>query len=365
MTIIFLSFLIFSFFFIGLFPVAICVCDSETDANWTFFFEHLKTLLQGRLVTFMSDRGTGLLSAFEKVFAGWPHLFCYKHLVANLMDKFRGRGNAAARDGIRHRFFECAYSSSEKEFAFHLSQLRYEGGQQIIDDFLSDLPLESWCRAFFKGDRYGIMANSAAESFNNWIKIEREMPVFDMLDTIRLRLMHQMSTRRDASERWTTLICPNMEIRLKAKMEEALQYSVFRSVDGKYEVRGKFNYTVNLRELVCSCNKWQINCFPCAHALAAIQGAGRRIYDYIDPYYSVELYKRSYDSGIHPIPNLERSLCESSSSGTVFPPLTKRPPGRPKAKRIKSANESRKRPMKCGRCGVKGDHNKKTCTAPI
>jgi hypothetical protein len=28
----------------------------------------LKTLLQGRLVTFMSDRGTGLLSAFEKVF---------------------------------------------------------------------------------------------------------------------------------------------------------------------------------------------------------------------------------------------------------------------------------------------------------
>jgi hypothetical protein len=49
----------------------------------------------------------------------------------------------------------------------------------------------------------------------------------------------------------------------------------------------------------------------------------------------------------------------------IFPPLTKRPPGRPKAKRIKSASESRKRPMKCGRCGVQGDHNKKTCTAPI
>ena len=313
----------------------------------------------------MSDRGTGLLSAFDKVFAGWPHLFCYKHLVANLMDKFRGRRNASAREGIRHRFFECAYFSSEKEFLFHLRQLKDEGGERIINEFLAELPLENWCRAFFKGDRYGIMANSAAESFNNWIKIEREMPVFDMLDTIRLRLMHQMSTRRDAADRWTTLICPNMEIRLKAKMEEALQYSVFRSVDGKYEVRGKFNYTVNLRELSCSCNKWQINCFPCAHALAAIQGAGKRVYDYIDPYYSVELYKRSYDLGIHSIPNLDRSLCESSSSGMIFPPLTKRPPGRPKSKRIKSVNESRKRPMKCGRCGVKGDHNKKTCTAPI
>ena len=88
------------FCFLGLFPVAICVCDSETDSNWTFFFEHLKILLQGRLVTFMSDRGTGLLSAFDKVFAGWPHLFCYKHLVSNLMDKFRGRGNAYVWKGL-------------------------------------------------------------------------------------------------------------------------------------------------------------------------------------------------------------------------------------------------------------------------
>jgi hypothetical protein len=119
---------------------------------------------------------------------------------------------------------------------------------------------------------------------------------------------------------------------------------------------------VNLRELVCSCNKWQINYFPCAHALTAIQGVGKRIYDYIDPYYSKELYKKSYDLGIHPIPNVERSFYESSSSGT---PLTKRPPGRPKAKWIKSVNESRKRPTKCSRCGAKGDHNKKTCTAPI
>ena len=322
-------------------------------------------MLQGRLVTFMSDRGTGLWSAFDKVFPRWPHLFCYKHLVANLMDKYRGRSNVVIRELVKHRFFECAYSSSEKEFLFHLAQLIDVGGRQTINEFLSDLPLENWCKAYFKGDRYGIMANSAAESFNNWIKIEREMPVFDMLDTIRLRLMHQMSSRRDAADRWTTLICPNMEIRLKAKMDEALQYSVFWSVDRKYEVRSKWSYQVSLRELSCSCHKLEVNCFPRAHALAAIQGAGREIYDYIDPYYSVELYKRSYDLGIHPIPNVERSFCDSSSSGMIFPPLTKRPPGRPKAKRIKSASETRKMPMKCGRCGVQGDHNKKTCTAPI
>jgi hypothetical protein len=116
------------------------------------------------------------------------------------MDKFRSRGTVAAREGIRYRFFKCAYSSSEKEYVFHLKQLRDEGEERTINEFLAELPLENWCRAFFKGDRYGITANNVAESFNNWIKIERDMPVFDMLDTIRLRLMHQMSNSRDATD---------------------------------------------------------------------------------------------------------------------------------------------------------------------
>ncbi|XP_062014176.1 uncharacterized protein LOC133730640 [Rosa rugosa] len=63
----------------GFFPLAMCVCDSETDANWSFFFKHLKSLLEphGRVIMFISDRGVGLFSAFDKIFPGNPHLFCY------------------------------------------------------------------------------------------------------------------------------------------------------------------------------------------------------------------------------------------------------------------------------------------------
>lgn len=145
----------------------------------------------------MSDRGTSLLSAFQKVFAGWPHLFCYKLLVANLIDEYEIEEINVVREEIKHQFFECAYSSSKIEFYFHLVQLRDEGENEIIDQFLSNLPLENWYRPVFKKERYEIMANSSNESFNNQIKIEREMPVFDMLDCIRLRLMNQMSTWRD------------------------------------------------------------------------------------------------------------------------------------------------------------------------
>ncbi|XP_062014113.1 uncharacterized protein LOC133730564 [Rosa rugosa] len=148
----------------GFYPLAICFCDSETYTNWTFFFKHLKSLLepQGRVITFISDRDTGLLSAFDKVFAGHPHLFCYKHLVANLAGKYRGKGNSVLIEDVKQKFFKVAYSSTEKEYRFNLHKLREVGGAEIIDPFLAEIPVENWCRAFYTSCRYGIMANGIA-----------------------------------------------------------------------------------------------------------------------------------------------------------------------------------------------------------
>ncbi|XP_024172056.1 uncharacterized protein LOC112178077 [Rosa chinensis] len=186
----------------GFYPLAICFCDSETDANWTLFFKHLKSLLepQGRVITFISDRGVGLLSAFDKVFAGNPHLFCYKHLVANLASKYRGKGNSKLIEDVKQKFFKVAYSSTQKEYSFNLRLLRAVGGADIIDPFLSELPVENWCRAFYTSCRYGIMANGIDESFYSWIAIEHLMPVYCMLDQTRIKQMEMAGKRREEAE---------------------------------------------------------------------------------------------------------------------------------------------------------------------
>ena len=123
------------------------------------------------MITFISDRGVGLLSAFDKIFPGNPHLYCYKHLTFNLAKRYTGRGNSIALDKIKTCFFKLAYSSSEKEYRFNLRLLREDGRADIIDSFLSEMPVEHWCRAFFNGCRYGIMANGIADSFNSWISV--------------------------------------------------------------------------------------------------------------------------------------------------------------------------------------------------
>nr|XP_004295029.2 PREDICTED: uncharacterized protein LOC101291507 isoform X1 [Fragaria vesca subsp. vesca] len=106
----------------GFFPLALCFCDSETEENWLFFFKNLKALLepQGRIITFISDRGVGLLKAFDLIFPGNPHLYCYHHLRYNLSRKYKNKGGEIVVADVLQKFFKVAYTSTEKSFYFHL-----------------------------------------------------------------------------------------------------------------------------------------------------------------------------------------------------------------------------------------------------
>lgn len=114
----------------GFFPLAMCVCDSETEDNWMFFFTRLKALLEPheRVITFISDHGHGLLGAFDKVFLGNPHLYCYHHLQFNLKDKYKGKRRDFALKDILQKNFKVAYSSTEREYYHNLRELQAEGG---------------------------------------------------------------------------------------------------------------------------------------------------------------------------------------------------------------------------------------------
>ncbi|KAL6217787.1 hypothetical protein ACLB2K_011004 [Fragaria x ananassa] len=317
---------------------------------------------KGRIITFISNRGVGLLKTFDLIFPGNPHLYCYHHLRYNLSRKYKNKGGEIVVADVLQKFFKVAYASTEKSFYFHLKNLRDKGGAATIDEFIREIPLEHWCRAFFKGCRYGIMANGIAESFNNWIVAERSLPPFVMLDHTRMKEMKMMLERSVESKSWTTKLTPKMEKRLKEQLDRSRVFRVIASHENVYEVRNdKYSYSVDLSTRTCSCMKWQINCFPCAHALAAIQGARLDVYDFIDPYFTAEHYRMCYSFPIAPLSNVDASC--SSTEDFILPPVTKRPAGRPKSKRIPSAGE--KKLIRCGRCNKMGHHNKKSCTEPL
>uniref|UniRef100_A0A5B7C5E0 Transposase n=1 Tax=Davidia involucrata TaxID=16924 RepID=A0A5B7C5E0_DAVIN len=137
------------------------------------------------------------------------HAYCLHHLKMNLRDKLAGR-NKVFRERMVFKFRKCAYAPTLSSFQENINVLINEGGIRV-QKFLSDLPVEHWSNAYFKGQRYGEMCSNATESFNSQIRDARHLPVTEMIDMIRVQIMNQMSHRREVCKKWNTFICPDMD----------------------------------------------------------------------------------------------------------------------------------------------------------
>ncbi|KAL7171084.1 hypothetical protein ACSBR2_035862 [Camellia fascicularis] len=79
----------------------------------------------------------------------------------------------------------------------------------------TDYVIRTVCIGLGWGRRYGEMCSNAAESFNLWIREARNLPITRLVDSIRAKIMRQMSKRRVAAQTWAGTICPKMESRLE------------------------------------------------------------------------------------------------------------------------------------------------------
>ncbi|KAL7203677.1 hypothetical protein ACSBR2_016859 [Camellia fascicularis] len=154
-----------------------------------------------------------------------------------------------------------------------------------------------------------------------------------------------------------------LEKKLVTTYNDSRAWSVSQVNDNVYEVHSLPSVLVDVTRRSCSCFQWQLNGFPCSHAVIAFRNRERNIYDSIERYYHIDKFQASYSRTIYPIPTIKK-LTFMPNDFMIAPPKVKRPPGRPKRKRIPSKGEVVQR-IRCGRCGKIGNHNRKTCKEPI
>ena len=95
------------------------------------------------------------------------------------------------------------------------------------------------------------------------------------------------------------MLCPPMEALLKNFMDVGRHWSVSMSSETLLEVHAEKSVAVDLENGTCSCRQWQINSFPCSHALAAIQKVGDLpVYAYIEYFHTCQSYIEAYAHGI-------------------------------------------------------------------
>ncbi|KAG5547708.1 hypothetical protein RHGRI_013411 [Rhododendron griersonianum] len=271
-----------------------------------------------RRVVFISDRHRGIKEGIAKVFPSSFQAYCLYHLKGNLRTALAPT-NVKYKESLIRVFLKCAYALTVAKFNQHMGNLLKHGG----------------------------------------ILKERELPVLDMVDRIRKKMMKLMCLRRERASKWEQVICPYGESRLENLYDLVKTWKVIPSSADIFEVDTDPSVCVDIGRRTCSCCWWQLNGFPCCHAVCAIKYSGKDLNLYVERYFHVESYRQVYSKPIYPVASLLKG--DVVDCGTsILPPLSKKPPGRPKKKRIRS-NGEKVREMKCGRCGKMGNHNKLTC----
>jgi hypothetical protein len=350
-----------------MFPVCYGVFESETSANWAWFFSRLQQAIgspPGLVIS--TDAGKGIDSAVTKVFKnGVEHRECMRHLAANFQKRFRGEVFEkhlwpACRSFQRHRFeehYNLMYDACPEAMKWiHLNHKHL------------------WTRHLFsEASKCDYVTNNIAEPFNSWIRHEKSLPAIDLMDRIRQLCMEKMFLRRKISKKLEYKVLPNIIKDLNDRsrgLKYTWRYShkdggrddeMLGEVEGVTRNLIHWRHTVDLHERKCTCRRWQVTGLPCTHALCIITSIRGNIEDYVHEYYSVAKFKKAYEKCVKPM--TDKKQWPAVNLGLkLWPPLLKRAAGRPRERRYKSVAEGGKpkRSIMCRRCRQLG-HMAKTC----
>ncbi|GKB97036.1 hypothetical protein Tco_0983173 [Tanacetum coccineum] len=139
------------------------------------------------------------------------------------------------------------------------------------------------------------------------------------------------------------------------------EYEVCRSSENQAEVKFKGKrWVVILDDTQCTCHVWQVTGLICVHAAAFIAFIRDANWEkYVDPYYTIKKFKEAYALEIAPLPDKDEWM-DIQPGEKIYPPIIKRPAGRPRKNRTIAADEHTKRRHNCSKCGGIG-HRPKTC----
>lgn len=117
-----------------------------------------------------------------------------------------------------------------------------------------------------------------------------------------------------------------------------------------------------MKDKTCTCNRFQLDLLPCAHALAYIKKYNLSAYEFCSEYYTQKKMLAAYSGTIYPIPSRDTWLLpEDVAQDQILPPEVKRKPGRPRKRRVRSYFEDiDKETVRCSVC-KQSNHNKRTC----
>lgn len=95
-------------------------------------------------------------------------------------------------------------------------------------------------------------------------------------------------------EKYTSSLCPRIQVLLKKQKSKAPQCDVMPSTDTIFNVSYLDHLVVDLEAMTCTCKMWELMGVPCCHAITCIFFLNKQVEDYVDKCYSRDVYLLAY-----------------------------------------------------------------------
>ncbi|XP_024014090.1 uncharacterized protein LOC112088134 [Eutrema salsugineum] len=235
---------------------------------------------------------------------------------------------------------DCAHIYTQSEFIREYGdfRVRFPKAAEYLDN---NVTLEKWTRCCFSWDKYSIETRNSAESMNSCLVTARKY-------------------RKDsAGPFYNKRVVPVVEneIHSRCAIASLLVVTELNSYELEYSVNGLVGktYVVNLIAKSCCCRRFDIDKFPCEHAIAAAKklmstedrSVSIGVYDLCSKYYLIETWALAYYQTIYPVPHhTDWSVPDNIKELVVLPPDVKKKVGRNKIKKRKPGPGERRRRTK-------------------
>jgi hypothetical protein len=340
-----------------MYPVAYGFIPSETKQNWTWFMEQLKKAIgDPPLLAICSDACKGLEIGVKTAFPNAEQRECFYHMVKNFQKHYKGFG----------QIYPAARAYREDIFYEHIAKMVSESAAAV--EWLKTNHKLLWYRCGFNPEiKCDYITSNIAESFNNWIRDHKDLPVADLADKIREKIMVLWNKRRNMAYRLPEgRILPAIMVQLRANTRGLGHLRIVPCSNWSAEVWDHSHrverHIVKLHQRTCSCLEWQHTGKPCQHVLAyATRQRGVDLEQFVHDYYSVNRFRAAYGREIEPM--LDKTQWpQVDLPFSVGAPLCKLPVGRRRKLRMKAWNEGghKKKGSKNDEISNAGDNN----TAP-
>ncbi|XP_071690279.1 uncharacterized protein [Rutidosis leptorrhynchoides] len=311
----------------SIFPVGYGVLESENTKSWTWFLELLKKAIgvpDGLVIS--SDMQKGLEVAITQVYPNVEHRECIRHLYSNFKKHFRGDFFSSNLWGAARTYCPSEHDKLLKEI--------FDARETAIT-YLNQNHKKIWSRSKFGTiSKCDYITNNISEVFNSWIGDLRSQPVLDLLDAIREKFMVRFYNERKLVEKWNGTLVPMAKSYINNISKNLGEYEVLRSSDNRAQVKFKGRqWEVVLNERTCTCRVWQVKGLPCKHAAAFIASIRDSLDKHVDQYFTIEKFKEAYALEISPMLGKDQWVPKATHD-KIFPPIIKRPPGRPKKREL-------------------------------